>query len=111
MDGGRRRKCVTPYTGEATPGSLRRVAPHGGPMSTELPADSLEPQPLTLTPAEGALPDKPTMGGGGDDAREARHPLPRGPFRQIADPGEPTMVPNEPNMLEETGDGPAHSQP
>jgi hypothetical protein len=71
-------------------------------------SQTLVPLPVQLTaadlemsePSEGA----PSAEAGSDDHREPSRPLPRGPFRPIHDPGEPSFV-------EEVDRGPDHPEP
>jgi hypothetical protein len=61
-------------------------------MNYERQGEALEPQNVEVPPNKGELPEKPDLGKGGEDEHELTKPLPRGTFRPVTDPGEPTSV-------------------
>ena len=61
-------------------------------MNSEPEEEALKPQEAALPPGQGELPEKPSMGKGGEDPHQPASPLPQGPFRPITDPGEETGV-------------------
>jgi hypothetical protein len=64
----------------------------GCQMNHERQGEALEPQNVEVPPNKGELPEKQDLGKGGEDEHELTKPLPRGTFRPVTDPGEPTSV-------------------